>query len=182
MTKFALTHRTFVMTLAVLAMLSGVLTFLSISRREDPKMETRVALVVCQWPGAPALKVDELVVDVLDDAIQRVEGVHEIRSTSYVGGALIQVELDKYVTEFAQSWDELRHEVRAVEGQLPPGAFTPVVNANFGDVSSLCLTMFQIPIGGSTIERPYTDRDLQDAAEIVENELEALASVSAVTI
>lgn len=39
MTSFAVRHRVFIMTLAVLAMLSGTLTFVNISRREDPKME-----------------------------------------------------------------------------------------------------------------------------------------------
>ncbi|MEM7307943.1 MAG: efflux RND transporter permease subunit [Planctomycetota bacterium] len=183
MTSFALRHRVFIMTLAVMAMIAGAMTFVTISRREDPKMQTRSAIVSCRWPGAPALKVDELVVDVLEGAIQRVDEVDEIRSTSRAGGAIIQVELGKYTTEFEQTWDELRNEIRAVEGQLPSGASTPAVNSNFGDVSSLCLTMFQVPPpGGSEIERVYTDRELEIFAELIEDELEALDSVSAVTI
>lgn len=189
MTAFAVRHRVFVMTLAVMAMIAGAATFLTISRREDPKMQTRVALVVCQWPGATALKVDELVVDVLEGAIQRVDEVDEIRSTSWTGGAIIEVELGKHVTEFDQTWDELRTEVRAVEGKLPSGAQTPIVNSSFGDVSSVVVTMFQVaPPGdgsGATsgeIERPYTDRELEVFAELIEDELEALDSVSAVTL
>ena len=183
MTEFALRHRVFVMALTVMAMLVGTVTFLTISRREDPAMATRVAIVSAQWPGAPALKVDELVVDVLEGAIQRVDAVAEIRSTSLAGVAVIKVELDKYVTEFEQTWDELRNEVRAVEGDLPAGASTPIVNSNFGDVSALCLTMFQVPAPGeSTIQRPYTDREMEVFAELIEDELEALAPVSAVNV
>lgn len=184
MTPFSVRHRTFVMTMAAMAMLAGVLTFQSISRREDPKMATRVAIVACRWPGAPAMKVDELVVDVLEGAIQRVDEVDEIRSTSWAGGAVIQVELDKFVTEIDQAWNDLRNEVRAVEGQLPAGAGRPIVNSNFGDVSSVCLTMFQIPPpgGDGEIDAPYTDRQLEVYAELIEDELESLDSVSAVTI
>ena len=185
MTAFAVHHRVFVMTLAFLAMVTGAMTFLTMSRREDPEMKTRVALVVCQWPGAPALKIDELVVDVLEGAIQRIDEVDEIRSTARAGYAVIQVELDKYVTELDQTWDDLRNEVRAVERDLPAGASTPFVNSNFGDVSAMCLAMYQIPppgAEGGAIARPYTDRELELHAERIEDELEAIESVSGVTI
>ena len=184
MTEFALRHRVFLMTLAVIAMLVGAWTFLSISRREDPKMSSRVALVTCRWPGAPAIKVDELVVDVLEEGVSRVDGVQEIRSTSWAGAAVIQVELDDFVTEFDQTWDELRNEVRAIEGRLPAGALTPSINANFGDVSSVCIAMHQIPPpgGDGEIGKRYTDRELEVFAELIEDELETLDSVNDVGI
>ena len=185
MTGFAVRHRVFIMSLAILAMLAGAVTFRTMSRREDPEIKSRVAMITCQWPGAPALKVDELVVDVLESAIQRVDEVDEITSTSRSGSAFIKAELDKYVDEIDQVWDELRSEVRAVQGQLPEGASQAFVNANFGDVSSLCLAMFQVPAPGDpadTIARPYSDRELEVMAEVIEDELEALDPVSAVTI
>ena len=169
MTSFALRNRVFLMTLAALVLFAGLSTFLTMSRREDPEMTSRTAVVACQWPGAPALKVDELIVDVLEAAIQRVDEVDEIRSTSTAGSAVIKVELDKYTVETAQVWDELRNEVDAVRGQLPSGASPPQVNSNFGDVSSLCLTLFQVPSPGSTqIEEPYTDRQLEVYAELID--------------
>ena len=173
------------MTLAAMALLAGSVTFLTMSRREDPKMETRVALVVCRWPGAPAIKVDELVVDVLEGAIERVDEVDEIRSSSWAGGCVIQVELGNEVTEFKQTWDEIRNELRAVEGQLPAGASPPMVNSNFGEVSSLVLTMFQVAAPGESdgqIRRAYSDREMEIFAEQIEDEIEAIDSVSAVTI
>ncbi len=185
MTGFALRRRVFTITLAVMAMLLGISTYNNISRREDPKMETRIALVGCEWPGAPALKVDELVVDVLEGAIQRVDEVHEIRSTSQAGYAIIEVELDKHVTEIDQAWTDLRNEIRAVERELPAGASPPFVNSNFGDVSSMCLTMYQVPppgAEGDAIERVYTDREMEVFGELVEGELEAIGSVSGVTL
>ena len=107
------------------------------------------------------------------------DGIQEVRSTSWAGGAVIQVELDDYVTEFDQTWDELRNEVRAIEGRLPAGAMSPNVNANFGDVSSVCLAMYQIPAPGmKEIERPYSDREMEVFAELIEDDLETLDSVS----
>lgn len=183
MTSFAMRHRVFVITLAVMATVYGAITFLTMSRREDPEMTIRTALVQCAWPGAPALKVDELVVDVLEDAIGRVDEVEEIRSESRAGVAIIKVELDERLTEIDQIWDELRNEIRAVERDLPAGALPPVVNTNFGDVSPVVLTMYQVPAAGETaIQRPYTDRELEVFAELVEDELEAIPSVSGVDL
>lgn len=173
------------MTLAVLAMLAGLSTFLDMSRREDPELTTRTAVVSCVWPGASALKIDELVVDVLESAIQRVDEVDEIHSTSQAGSAIIKVTLDDMVNEPDQIWDELRNEIGAVQGLLPTGSRTPVVNSNFGDVSALCLTMFQVAPPGDpdgTISKVYTDRELEIFAEMIEDEIETLDSVSGVTI
>lgn len=181
MTEFALKHRTFVLVLTAVALLVGALTFLTMPRREDPELLIRTAQVVCQWPGAPAEKVDELVVDVLEGAIERIDEVDEIESKSRVGVAIISVKLDRTLAEFEQIWDELRNEVRSVEGELPDGARTPTVNSNFGDVASLCLAMYQTPLEGSDrIEHVYSDRELELYYELLERELEALPSVAAV--
>ena len=173
------------MTLAVMAMLAGLLTFLTISRREDPAMRSRTAVVTGEWPGAPAEKVDELLTDLLESAIKRIDEVDEIDSESQSGRVTISVVLDDYVIETDQVWDELRNEIRAIEPLLPAGARTPRVNSNFGDVASLCLTMFQVPPPGSangSIERPYSDRELEVYAEVVQDDLEALDSVAGVGI
>ena len=173
------------MTLAVMAMMAGLVTFLTISRREDPEMRSRTAVVTGEWPGAPAEKVDELLTDLLESAIKRIDEVDKIKSESQAGRVTINVELDKYVIETGQVWDELRHEIRAIEPRLPAGARTPMVNSNFGDVASLCLTMFQVPPPGSTsgeIGSPYSDRELEVYAEVVQDELESLGSVAGVDI
>ncbi|MEM8710127.1 MAG: efflux RND transporter permease subunit [Planctomycetota bacterium] len=184
MTSFALRHRVFVMTLAVMAMVYGTVTFLTMSRREDPEMTIRTAVVSCRWPGAPALKVDELVVDVLESAIRRVDEVEEIRSESLAGSAVIKVELTKFVSEIDQIWDELRNEVSAAQGELPAGAGVPFVNTSFGDVSPVVLAMYQTAAGarGDSITRPYSDRELEVFAELVEDELESLDSVSGANV
>ena len=182
MTSFAIRQRVFVMFLAALALLWGTTTFLTMPRREDPELRIRTAQVTCMWPGAPAEKVDELVSDVLEGAIEEVDDVDEIVSTSRVGVSIVSVTLDKRLKEFEQVWDEIRNELRAIEQELPEGATAPIVNSNFGDVSSLCLVMHQVPPPGETaIDYVYTDRELDEYAELLERELEAIASIGSVT-
>ena len=141
MSRFAATHRPTVLVFALLALFVGADTFLTMSRREDPKLIIRNALVETRWPGASAQKVEELVTTALEDAIYRLEEVKKIKSTSRVGYSRIDVELEDSVFEVDQVWDEVRAKVVAASAGLPQGCGAPFVNSDFGDVSAVCLTL-----------------------------------------
>ena len=81
------------------------------------------------------------VTEALETAIQQMQEVEEIRSTSSAGLSRIDVDI-KY--EFSPSkddlqiiWGKLRNRVRDAQGALPPGVRTSVVNDDFGDVFGL---------------------------------------------
>ena len=181
-TAFALRRRVLVTVLVLVALGWGVSTFTSMPRREDPEILIRSAKVITRWPGAPATKVEYLVTDVLEDAIARIGEVDEIESTSSSGMSFITVTLDDRVTELDQVWDELRAEIEAVQGDLPSGCGAPFVNSNFGDVSQVCVAVYQVPVAGDEITHPYDDRQLEDFATIVEDTLEQIDSVSIATL
>jgi len=61
LSAFALRNRTIVSTMVVLLMLWGVLSYLTMSRREDPEYTVRTCLVLTNWPGTPTEKVEELI-------------------------------------------------------------------------------------------------------------------------
>ncbi|MEM7203349.1 MAG: efflux RND transporter permease subunit [Planctomycetota bacterium] len=182
MTSFALRHRVFVMALALVAMLYGAITFLTMPRREDPEILIRTAIITSAWPGASALRVDELVVDVIEESIQSIDEVADIRSEAQSGIGIVKVDLDQRITQVDQVWDEVRSELQAIAGELPPGASAPILNSNFGDVASVALVMHQTSLTGDGIRRTYTDREMEVFAELVEDELEALPSVGGVTL
>ena len=95
LTKFSVDHRPVVLTGVVIALLVGISTFLTMSRREDPEILIRTCIISTRWPGAKATKVEDLVTDPLEDAIQQIDEVEEIRSQSRVGYSLIEVDIDE---------------------------------------------------------------------------------------
>ncbi|MEM7202852.1 MAG: efflux RND transporter permease subunit [Planctomycetota bacterium] len=181
-TRLAIRYRSVTLVAAVLLVLVGISTFLAMSRRENPRITIRAAVIETRWPGAAAEKVEDLVTEPIEDAVYQIEEVELIESVSRTGYSRIDVELiDAVVAEnIDQVWDQVRDKVDAVTGVLPRGCQTPFVNSDFGDVSSVCLVLH--PTGPPAMGRAYTYRELEVMADGLEKELKGIESVASVTL
>ena len=92
--RFALTHRSIVWAFVVIVMAVGSLNFASMSRREDPEIIIRDALIITPWPGATATRVEELVTDPIEDVVLQIAEVATVKSKSMVGLSIIQMTAD----------------------------------------------------------------------------------------
>ncbi len=179
--RFALDHPAVVLVFVAVLMAAGLFNFTTMSRREDPEIILRDALVVTSWPGASATRVEELVTDPLEDAIGEIAEVDTIESKSMVGISIIKVTAEDQVTNTDQVWDEVRAKVLPVQQTLPRGTAVPFVFSDFGDVYPVCLVLYQTPMSGQdTIEMQYSPRQMEVFAERIEEELELLDSVARV--
>ncbi|MEM7262466.1 MAG: efflux RND transporter permease subunit, partial [Planctomycetota bacterium] len=178
--KTAITYRPVTLVLIVLVVYFGLTTFTSMPRREDPRITIRAALVETYWPGASALQMEELVTDLLEDAIAQIEEVDTIESYSRTGYSRIDISLVESVLAetLDQTFDLVRDKVDAVRGSLPDGCQQPFVNSDFGDVSSVCVV---IHTTGTGREKPYSYRELELVADELETELTRLGAVASVS-
>ena len=153
--RFALTHRSSIVAVVGVLLATGLFNFATMSRREDPIITIRDALVITSWPGAAAAKVEDLLTDPLEKAIAVIPEVDTTESKSRVGLSIIQVTAADTVMDTDQVWDEVRAKVGAVRHRLPQGADPPFVNSDFGDVYEIVLALHQISLPGKQqIERP----------------------------
>jgi multidrug efflux pump len=174
--KFSLTHKPVVFAVVIALFFLGIKTFMGISRREDPAMVIRNCVVITQWPGAPAEKIEDLLTSPLEKVIKEINEVKLIKSSSRTGTSVITVELVDSVLEVDQFWDEVRNKVNGV--QLPKGCSRPFVNGDFGEVYVVVLNLYQVPVPGSDkIEHRYTPRELELMTEKLEDELKTLPAV-----
>ncbi len=131
--------------LSVIAILifvfGGWSAYQNMARFEDPEFTIRIAQINTPYPGASPYEVAEEVTDPLEKALQQLQEVETITSTSSAGMSEIQVEI-KY--EFSKSksdlqliWTKVRNKMKDAERSLPPGAAPPIVNDDFGDVYGL---------------------------------------------
>ena len=65
---------------------AGLSAFVSMPRLEDPRIVNRNPLIVTLVPGASAERVEALVTEKLEEELQEVPEIKEIRSTSRAGG------------------------------------------------------------------------------------------------
>ena len=89
--RFALDHRAVVVAFAGVLLAAGALNFATMSRREDPVITIREALIVTRWPGAPATRVEELITDPVEEIVVEIAEVDSIESTSLVGASIVKV-------------------------------------------------------------------------------------------
>ena len=161
----AMRYRPVVVTLVTLLTLWGCWTYATIPRREDPEFTIRRCVVATPWPGASALKLEELVTEKLESALDGVQGVKELKSTTTEGLSIIYVELENSVAvrDIQNSWDKIRAKVARVP--MPDPRIRPIVNDDFGEMSVLILGIYQKPLEGETTVRPdvrYTTRELEE--------------------
>ncbi|WP_333586977.1 efflux RND transporter permease subunit [Phenylobacterium sp.] len=104
---------------ALLAVL-GLNAFNSIPRSEDPHFPIPVVIVRAVLPGAEPTEVEQLIADPLEDVLDGLDDVGEIRSFSQDGAAVIQVEFD-WSVDPVRKYDEVVREVNALRPSLPQG-------------------------------------------------------------
>lgn len=128
--------RTFAVVATLALLLAGVMAYFRMGRLEDPEFTIKEALIITDYPGATAQEVADEVTNEIEMQVQRLGQVDRVESTSEPGRSIVKVViLDRFGSaELPQVWDELRRRVDDAARALPPGASTPVVRDDFGDV------------------------------------------------
>ncbi len=123
--------------------IGGILSFDSLPKLEDPEIPVKAAAIMTAYPGASAEEVEKEVTDVLEKALQRLENIDYIDSRSLPGMSQITVNIKTgtKTKDLPQLWDHLRRKIHDAEGDLPQGAYSPVINDDFGDVSGIFLAI-----------------------------------------
>ena len=181
--ELSMRYRPVVLTLVILLTIWGCITFFTMPRREDPEFTIRTCVVSTQWPGAPTIKVEELVTDKLEEVLDGLEEVEKIRSTTINGLSTIYVDLedDVPVDAIQNVWDKVRAKVELV--QMPADNIRPVVNDDFGDTSVLVLAIYQKPLEGEAEVREtlrYSARDLEVFTDTIKDSIRLLDGVAKV--
>lgn len=135
---FSIKNRLLTVLLIIISLVGGWAAYENMPRFEDPEFIIRTAVVVTQYPGATPTEVVNEVTEPLETAIQQLQEVKDIVSTSSAGLSRIEVDI-KF--EFAptrsdllQVWTKLRNKVNDYQHVLPPGVKPSLVNDDFGDV------------------------------------------------
>ena len=121
--------------LSLLILITAGLSALgSLPRIEDPRIDTRNALIITQYPGASAERVEALVSDVLEDRLREIFEIKEVKSTSRAGISIILIETQDWIdnTSNEQLFSEIRDAIGAAAESFPEGAMAPIFDEKRG--------------------------------------------------
>jgi multidrug efflux pump subunit AcrB len=116
--KLAIENHQFTTVLIVLLVLSGVVSFITMPRSEDPQVSPPGTTVIVVYPGATPEDVEELIVDPVEEAINELEDIKEITSSADDGLALIAVEF-RSGNDPDEKYTEVVEKVNSIRTDLP---------------------------------------------------------------
>ncbi|SCY71995.1 efflux RND transporter permease subunit [Desulfoluna spongiiphila] len=172
-TEAAIRMNRVTLVMILMVVLGGWVTLHRLPQDEDPGYIIRVAMVTTYFPGASPERVEQLVTDRLEKAIQEISELDYVESESRPGISIIYVNIDESYKNMRPLWDELRRKVDRETPRLPEGVIGPFVNDDFGDVFGQVLAL---------TGEGYTYRELKEVADEVRDELLRIDNVAKVEI
>jgi len=138
-----------------------------------PKIDFPVVLVTTVLPGASPEQVETEVSDKLEESINSISGLDELRSVSYEGLSVViaRFDLDKDTAEAAQ---EVRDRVNRTLSLLPQGIQQPRVERSDPDAAPIVLAAVRAPRSAREVTE-YADRRIR-------RQIESLNGVGGVTV
>ena len=140
-TKVAIEKNRISLTVLVIVLLGGLLAYQSMSRSQDPGFLVRTAMVQTFFPGASPERVEQLVTDKIEKAVQEMPELDFVSSESKTGVSTIYVNIKESYTELRPIWDSLRRKIDREARNLPEGVVGPFVNDEFGDVFGIVVSI-----------------------------------------
>ncbi len=174
--EFSVKNKVISWLIVIVLVAGGVQGFPTMGKLEDPNFTIKEAKIITLYPGATARQVQDEVTYHIEEAVQLMPQLKEIKmSISRPGLSDIQIKFkDEFRSaDFPDIFDELRRKMVDMRHKLPPGAQTPTVIDDFADVYGVYLALTGVG---------YTYRDLKDAADNLKNQLILVPGIRKIVI
>ena len=172
--EWAMHYRTIVILVVTGLVAFGIYSLDSIRKNEFPDFTIRQGIVVAVCPGSTAAEIEEQVVKPLEDYIFEYKEVKKQKTSSQTrdGIAYIQVQLNDDLDNKDEFWSKFKHGVSTFKNSLPSNVLALQVMDDFGDTSSLLITM-------ESDDKTY--RELNDYMDALKERLRRIPSVGRLT-
>ena len=166
--RFFVEHRQIAWAALVAVIAWGAYGYFSMPQRKDPEIPVRVAVAACQWPGATAQEVEQLITRPIEQAIAQNKTIHPaapdsygIRSISLPGASFVYVQLSESTADSREQFSDINLKLQALGPRLPSGATGVQFQSDFGDTAALMMTVASPPVDDLEIE--MRARSVEDA-------------------
>ena len=175
LSELSIKRPVFAVVCSIVIIIFGALGYSFLGVREYPAIDPPIVNVRCSYVGANAEIIEQQVTEVLEKAVNGVQGVKNITSSSSQGNSNITVEFELGV-DLERAANDVREKVSQVSGQLPQDLDAPPVVAK-QDSDSEPIVFMQMQSNKRTL------LEISDLAEnIVQERLQTISGVSGVNI
>ncbi|MDM8537313.1 efflux RND transporter permease subunit [Desulfobacterales bacterium HSG17] len=170
MISFFAKHPTASNLFMIIFVVMGIMSISSLRRETFPDFSSNEVEIRVIYPGASAEDVEQAVCQRIEDALDQVNYVEEIRSEAREGIGIVVVEMQEQ-GHFKAFIDDVKTEIDAIDN-LPAQAELPIVK-ELGRIDKV----ISIAVTG-----PMSSTDLKTYCENLKDRLKAEAGISLVTI
>jgi len=164
----AIKNHQFTLIILLSLVLSGIISFLSMPRTEDPPVSKSGSSVIVIYPGANPADLEQLVVDPVEEAVNELEDILELQSSIEDGIAVINIEFELN-TDPDEKYSDVIQKVNSIRDDLPEEILELKINKwNVSDVNIL-----QIALVSDT--SPY--KELETQAEELKTRVERVNGI-----
>ncbi len=158
--------RTFVM-LLLLLLVSGSVAYKNIPKESAPDIAIPIIYISTSLKGISSVDSEKLLIKPLEKSLSQIEGLKEMNSTGYLGGANVVLEFDAGFN-VEQALRDVQEKVDEVKGEFPSDADEPTVN----EVNFSLFPVIQISLSGD-----IDGRILLNYAQELQEEIEKLSQI-----
>jgi len=169
--RLAIENHQFTMIIVALLVLTGVVSFLTMPRAEDPQVSPPGSTVVIIYPGATPEDVEEVIVDPVEEVINELEDIKELNGWAADNLAIVDVEFDAG-TDPDEKYSDVVQKVNSIRGNLPDG-ITSI------DIEKWSVNMVSI-VQLALVSETATYRELERELEIFEKRIQRAPGVRTV--
>ena len=158
----AVGHARTVLATLVLILIAGSVAYVTVPKEADPDINIPLIYVYMEHEGISPEDSERLLVKPMEEELRGIEGVKEMRSTAYLGGANVVLEFDAgFDADVALS--DVRDKVDLAKPELPEETDEPTVH----EVNFSLFPVLVVTLSGDLPERTLLrlSRDLQDRIE-----------------
>ena len=138
--RFFVENRQIAWVLLAATLAWGIYGYINMPQRKDPDIPARQAMVITNWPGASAEKVEQLVTRKVEETVASNSNIARIESTSRANVSYVTLTLSDKLTDTGQTLDDIGGRLAAIN-TLPQGAGPANFQRDFGDTATLLLTV-----------------------------------------
>jgi len=175
LSEWALKKRSLVIFLMIVAVVSGVMSFMKLGRGEDPAFTFRTMVVAAGWPGATVDEMLKQVTERLERTLQETDYLDRVRSYTIAGQTTIFVDLKQSTPpeKVPDIWYQVRKNIGDMRHTLPQGVLGPFLNDDFGDTFGI---IYAFTADG------FSFRELRDHVEAARSRLLQVPDVSKIEV
>ena len=175
LSEWALSKRSLVVFMMIVAVVAGTLSFMRLGRGEDPAFTFRTMIVAAGWPGATVDETLSQVTERLERTLQETHHLDRVRSYTTAGQTTIFVDLEQSTPASAvpDIWYQVRKNIGDMRQTLPQGVVGPFFNDDFGDTFGI---IYAFTADG------FTFRELRDQVESARSRLLQVPDVSKIEV